>query len=207
MVKKFGGKVLFPGDKDIFFRHFPEFLFSLRFDPLATTLLCSYQWHKRVIRLQGNKLNREAGNLQPSPVASVSRLTGPHPSKSDTGGGGLCLFCRWWIEKEGIIDNSSSLVRTVAGTFCCYKKTYTGQVFVGKVYCSCFQNACHWRLMAFICWSKQFHQCTLKSSGVRLFLKSHLKEIFGTKLKQECRPRILLWNITTPKSLHPLNYC
>ncbi len=111
-----GGKVLFPRDKRYFFRYFPEFLFPLWFDPLATTLPRSYQWHKRVTRLRGNNLNREAGKLQPEPVACVSRLTGPHPSKSDTGGGGLCLFCRWWIEEEGIIDNSSSPLRTVAGT-------------------------------------------------------------------------------------------
>lgn len=110
-----GGKYFFLGIK-IFFRYFPEFLFSLWFDPLATTLLRSYQWHKRVTRLRGNNLNREAGNVQPKSVACVSRLTGPHPSKSDTGGGGLCLFCRWWIEEEGIIDNRRSPVRTVAGT-------------------------------------------------------------------------------------------
>lgn len=106
----------FPGDKDIFSGIFQRFLFPLWFDPLATTLLRSYQWHKRVARLRGNNLNREAGNLQPEPVACVSRLTGLHPSESDTGGGGLCLFCRWWIEEEGIIDNSSSPVRTGAGT-------------------------------------------------------------------------------------------
>lgn len=85
---KFEGEVLFPGDKDIFFWYFPEFLFPLWFDPLATTLLRSYQWHKRVTRLRGNNLNSEAGNLQPEPVACVSRLTGLHPSESDTGGGG-----------------------------------------------------------------------------------------------------------------------
>lgn len=114
--RSLGGKVLFSGDKRYIFRYFPEFLFPSWFDPLATTLLRSYQWHKRVTRLRGNNLNREAGNLQPKTVACVSRLTGPHPSKSDTGGGGLCLFCRWWIEEEGIIDNRSSPVRTVAGT-------------------------------------------------------------------------------------------
>lgn len=111
-----GGKHFFQGIK-IFFLYFPEFLFPLCFDPLATTLPRSYQWHKRVTRLHGNNLNREAGNQQHEPVACVSRLTGPHPSKSDTGGGGLCLFCRWWIEEEGIIDNSSSPVRTAVGTF------------------------------------------------------------------------------------------
>lgn len=88
-------------------------LFSLRFDPLATTLLRSYQWHRRATRLRGNNLNREAGSRPHEPVACVSRLTGPHPSRADAGGGGLCLFCRWWIEEgaevkkeweEGIIS-------------------------------------------------------------------------------------------------------
>lgn len=81
-------------------QYFPDFfvLFSLRFDPVATTLPRSYQWHKRATRLRGNNLNREAGSRQHEPVACVSRLTGPHPSRADAGGGGLCLFCRWWIE-------------------------------------------------------------------------------------------------------------
>lgn len=108
------GKILFfPGDKDIFAAFSRFFLFSLRFDPVATTLLRSYQWHRRATRLRGNNLNREAGNRQRKAVACVSRLTGPHPSRADTGGGGLCLFCRWWIEEEGIIR---SPVRNVAGT-------------------------------------------------------------------------------------------
>lgn len=102
-----GKSTFFPGDKGIF-QYFPEFLFSLRFDPLATTLLRSYQWHRRVARLRRNNLNREAGKQQPGPVAWVSRLTGRHPSASDAGGGGLCLFCRWWIEEEGIIRKSTT---------------------------------------------------------------------------------------------------
>lgn len=107
------GEILFFQGIKIFFLYFPDFLFSLRFDPVATTLLRSYQWHRRATRLRGNNLNREAGNRQHKAVACVSRLTGPHPSRADTGGGGLCLFCRWWIEEERII---SSPVRTVAGT-------------------------------------------------------------------------------------------
>lgn len=87
----------------VFFQYFPEFWFSLRFDPLASTLLRSYQWHRRVARLRRNNLNREAEKRQPGPVAWVSRLTGRHPSASGAGGGGRCLFCRWWIEEEEII--------------------------------------------------------------------------------------------------------
>lgn len=112
--RSFGGKYFFQGIK-IFFLYFTEILFPLWFDPLATTLPRSYQWHRRVTRLHGNNLNREAGNRLPEPVSCVSRLTGSHPSKSDTGGGGLCLFCRWWIEDERIIDRSNP-VRTVLGT-------------------------------------------------------------------------------------------
>lgn len=63
----------------VFFQHFPEFLFSLQFDPLATTLLRSYQRHRRVARLRTNNLKREAGKQQPGSVAWVSRLTGRHP--------------------------------------------------------------------------------------------------------------------------------
>lgn len=98
-----GGNTFLPGDNDFFFPflYFPDFffLFSLRFDPVATTLLRSYQWHKRATRLRGNNLNREAGSRQRQPVACVSRLTGPHPFRADAGGGGRCLFCRWWIEE------------------------------------------------------------------------------------------------------------
>lgn len=92
----------------VFFQYFPEFLFSLRFDPLATTLLRSYQRHRRVTRLHTNNLKREAGKQQPGSVAWVSRLTGRQPSASDAGGGGLCLFCRWWMEEEGIIRKSTT---------------------------------------------------------------------------------------------------
>lgn len=82
-------------------KYFTDFfgLFSLRFDPVATTLPRSYQWHRRATRLPGNNLNREAGSRQRKPVACVSRLTGLHPSRADRGGAGRCLFCRWWIEE------------------------------------------------------------------------------------------------------------
>lgn len=111
-----GEKYFFQGIK-IFFLYFLEFLFPLWFDPLATTLLRSYQRHKRVTRLRGNNLNTQAGSRQPEPVACVSRLTGLTPLSLTQVGVALCLFCRWWIEEEGIIDNSSSPVRTVVGTF------------------------------------------------------------------------------------------
>ncbi|KAI4833113.1 hypothetical protein KUCAC02_016030, partial [Chaenocephalus aceratus] len=48
----------------------------------------------RVTRLRGNNLNREAGSRQPSPVACERRLTGPHPSQTDTVGHcGAGRFC------------------------------------------------------------------------------------------------------------------
>lgn len=86
--RSLGGKHFFFQGIKVFFQYFLEFLFSLRFDPLATILLRSYQWHRRVARLRRNNLNREAGKRQPGPVAWVRRLTGRHPSKSDAGGGG-----------------------------------------------------------------------------------------------------------------------
>lgn len=106
--RSLGEKYFFFQGIKVFFQYFPEFLFSLRFDPLATTLLRSYQRHRRVTRLHTNNLKREAGKQQPGSVAWVSRLTGRHPSASDAGGGGLCLFCRWWMEEEGIIRKSTT---------------------------------------------------------------------------------------------------
>ena len=76
----------------------------MRFDPLATTLLRSYQRHKRVTCGLGNNLNGEAGNLQPVLVAYVSRLRGPQPSKSHTGRRAMCLYSRWWIKGKGILN-------------------------------------------------------------------------------------------------------
>lgn len=77
--RSLGGKKYFFQGIKIFFWYFPEFLFPLWFDPLATTLLRSYQWHKRVTRLRGNNLNREAGNRQPRAGGLCEQVNGPSP--------------------------------------------------------------------------------------------------------------------------------